>query len=95
MEFSLPTVDQTTEEHNIELLVILMEECAEVQQACSKILRYGDSISSINSLTKELGDLQCMIDLAQAHLVNPTKVHDAVCHKRKKLLKWSNIRLCN
>tara|TARA_B100001094_G_C18117763_1_gene765014 strand:- start:241 stop:522 length:282 start_codon:yes stop_codon:yes gene_type:complete len=93
MEFSLPTVDQTTEEHNTELLIILMEECAEVQQACSKILRYGDSISSINSLTKELGDLQCMINLTQEYLVNPTKVHESVCEKRRKLKKWSNIKL--
>ena len=93
MRFSLQTVDQTKEEHNSELLVILMEECAEVQQACSKILRYGDSISSINNLTKELGDLQCMINLAKEHLVNPTKVHEGVCHKRKKLMKWSNLKL--
>ena len=93
MEFSLPTVDQTAEEHNTELLIILMEECAEVQQACSKILRYGDSISSINSLTKELGDLQCMINLTQEYLVNPTKVHESVYEKRRKLKKWSNIKL--
>ena len=93
MRFSLPIVDQTTEEHNSELLIILMEECAEVQQECSKILRYGDSISSINSLTKELGDLQCMIDLAQAHLVNPKIVDSYSRLKRKKLKKWSNLKL--
>lgn len=93
MDFSLPTLDPTTEEHNIELLVILMEECAEVQQACSKILRYSDSIDNINRLSKELGDLQCMINLAQEHLVNPSKVHESVFKKRKKLETWSNLKL--
>jgi len=50
-------------------------------------------LSSINNLTKELGDLQCMINLAQEHLVNPTKVHEGVSEKRRKLKKWSNLKL--
>ena len=38
-----------------ELLIILMEECAEVAQACSKVLRFGNDY---DDLEKELGDLQ-------------------------------------
>lgn len=46
-----------------ELLVILMEECAEVQQECSKVLRFGDPFNAEN-LKKEICDLLAMIDLA-------------------------------
>lgn len=49
-----------------ERLVILMEECGEVVQACSKILRWGkDSIksgeSNLDRLRMELDDVQGMI----------------------------------
>jgi NTP pyrophosphatase (non-canonical NTP hydrolase) len=38
-----------------ECLTILMEECGEVIQEASKIMRFGNDTSK---LTKELGDLQ-------------------------------------
>jgi len=57
-----------------ERLVLLIEECAEVQQAASKILRHGyDSFhpskpkgrNNKKELEKELGDLKSAIDLLQ------------------------------
>lgn len=52
-----------------EVLVILMEECAEVIQAASKLIRFGkenrpDDLHLPNSevLGIEIGDLRCMID---------------------------------
>lgn len=39
------------------LLVVLMEECAEVQQACSKILRFGGSEANRMDLFHEWNDL--------------------------------------
>lgn len=54
-----------------EVLVILMEECAEVIQAASKLIRFGkenrpDQAHLPNSevLGIEIGDLKCMIDNA-------------------------------
>ena len=48
-----------------ETLVILMEECGEVIQECSKILRFGNDAEKLH---KELGDLFCMIKLTEDNL---------------------------
>ena len=54
-----------------ELMVITMEECGELTQACSKVLRIREnqeitrmpSKNSLQSLTKEVPDVLCMIEL--------------------------------
>ena len=80
-----------------ELLTITMEECAEVIQACSKILRFGpdseyDGVTSLDSLEKEIGDLYCMLDLLHKHdMFSWTKVDEYAMEKEKKLRKWSNL----
>lgn len=80
-----------------ELLTITMEECAEVIQACSKIIRYGmeseyRGITARETLEKELGDLQCMIDLLhEGDCVSYTKVDEYAVVKHEKLRKWSNL----
>jgi len=72
-----------------ETLVILMEECGEVIQECSKILRFGNDASK---LTKELGDLQYMINLTANHLdIDVVKIGVHANEKREKLKKFSNI----
>jgi len=72
-----------------ETLVILMEECGEVIQECSKILRFGNDASK---LTKELGDLQYMINLTANHLdIGVVKIGVHANEKREKLKKFSNI----
>lgn len=75
-----------------ELLTILMEECAEVTQAASKIIRFGATEVNLTNLEKELGDLYCMIDLLHAHdMVSFTKLDEYSNEKYEKLKKWSNL----
>lgn len=47
----------------LEILTIFQEECAELIQAASKIIRFGDTPENMERLTKELGDLQAMTSL--------------------------------
>lgn len=83
-----------------EVMCILQEECAEVTQAVSKCFRFGfdnakHGIGPTNGehLAEELGDLLCMIEIAQnAGIVNPEAVATAKQAKYKKLQKWSNIQ---
>jgi hypothetical protein len=82
-----------------ETLVILQEEAAEVIQAISKIHRFGidnhcpiTGESSLETLHKELGDLQCMIDLCiDQGIVIPARIRYYSQAKREKLKLWSNL----
>jgi hypothetical protein len=82
-----------------ETLVILQEEAAEVIQAISKIHRFGlgntnpiTGESSLEILHKELGDLQCMIDLCiEQGMVIPARIRYYSQAKREKLKLWSNL----
>lgn len=75
-----------------ELLTIMMEECGEVIQACSKIIRFGATHESLSHLEKELGDLYQMMELAhQYDLVSWTKIDEASDMKREKLATWSSL----
>ena len=76
-----------------ELLVILMEECAEVQQEASKLIRFGsETWADVLNFEKEIGDLMCMVALCQeAGLINEDAVLEAAEAKREKLKKWSNL----
>jgi NTP pyrophosphatase (non-canonical NTP hydrolase) len=80
-----------------ELLTVLSEECAEVIQAASKIIRFGadseyDGVTALDALEKELGDLYCMIDLLHANdMISFTKLDDYSNEKYEKLKKWSNL----
>lgn len=84
-------------EYNDELLTILMEECAEVIQAASKIIRFGvdseyNGDNAVEVLEKELGDLYCMIDLVHANdMISFTKLDEHAQAKYEKLKKWSNL----
>ena len=49
-------------EYNTELLVITMEECGEMIEACSKAIRCEDYINN-DRLIEEVGDVLCMIDI--------------------------------
>jgi hypothetical protein len=95
MSLSLPLMgrERSDLEYRSELLIIVMEECAEVQQACSKVLRYGDQ-KNINDLISEVGDLQCMIQLLASNLdISEQEMYKAIHNKRKKLVKWSNLNV--
>ena len=60
-----------------ELMVITMEECGELIQACSKAMRTREYSSQ--QLTEEVGDVMCMVGLLEAR----------VNVKLAKLAKWS------
>lgn len=76
-----------------ELLVITMEECAELSVECSKLIRFGsDSPSEVHKLEVEVGDLLCMIDLLEEYgLIDLKAVSEYREAKRQKLKKWSNL----
>ena len=78
---------------NEELLVILMEECAEVQQEASKLIRFGsDTWADVLQFEKEIGDLLCMIDLCHKEgLISEDAIIQAAEAKYEKLKKWSNL----
>ena len=77
-------------EYNTELLMIMMEECGELIEACSKAIRcenYKD-----DRLTEEVGDVLYMIDLIiKQGLVTSEGISDRMEIKEKKLKKWSNL----
>ena len=74
-----------------ELLVITMEECAEVSQACSKMLRFNEQIDYEN-LQDEIGDLMCMVELLKEQgIVTDTQIAKRMEVKREKLKKWSSL----
>lgn len=80
-----------------EILLITQEECAEVTQVISKILRFGldeayNGKTNRERLEEEVGDLMCMIELLQTHkLVDPEFLRKATRTKYSKLERWSNI----
>lgn len=84
-----------------EALTILIEECGEVIQACTKIIRFGpnnfhpDVPDELNSdlLTKELGHVAAMMHvLERAGLnVSQKKMEAAACNKLENLKKWSTL----
>ena len=83
-----------------ETLLITQEECAEVTQAISKVLRFGtetrwpDSNAPTNreKLEEEVGDLLAMIDiLVEKAYLSDSFVNAARINKKEKLKKWSKI----
>lgn len=79
------------EDRKIELMTILNEECAEVIQASSKVLRFNTS-QNLQNLEKELGDLQCMIELViQFGYANKKNVNQRIPEKIEKLKKFSDL----
>ena len=74
-----------------QLMVIMMEECGELIQACSKALRKDDFIDNQN-LMEEIGDVYTMMEIMHDFdLFSWNDVDERVKVKRKKLSKWSNL----
>lgn len=76
-----------------ELLVITMEECGELVQACSKVIRTkGLQEKYNNNLKDEIGDVAAMIEIMKQYLiVTQEEIDDRIAVKREKLQKWSNL----
>ena len=74
-----------------QLLVILMEECGELIQECSKNLRRGEFFGS-QKLKDEVGDVYTMIDLLHEwDVISWDEIEKRREVKRKKLSKWSDL----
>ena len=73
-----------------ETLVILMEECGEVIQECSKILRFGNDSEKLH---KELGDLLCMIRLTEQNLEMDLNNTQTYANDKYNKLKYQQISL--
>lgn len=74
-----------------QLLVILMEECGELIQECSKNLRRGE-IFDRDKFKDEVGDVYTMINLLHEwDVISWDEVEERERVKRRKLSKWSDL----
>jgi len=75
-----------------EALVITMEECGELIQACSKILRHGKSHAKLRDLSDEAGDVMCLIEiLIERGYLTKNDLDARVLEKREKLKRYSGL----
>ena len=84
-----------------QLMIITAEECGELTQRCSKILRRYETISDIEEeqrqkFLEEAGDVYCMLELLVEHgIVDWKELEDRADVKKDKLtlssdLMWRN-----
>ena len=74
-----------------QLMVIMMEECGELIQACSKALRREDFYDN-KELLDEVGDVYTMIEIMQDFdLISWDDIEERVKQKRINLSKWSDL----
>ena len=80
-----------------ETLTILSEECAEVVQANSKLIRFGPyDDENIKELEKELGDVMAMVLILDYYgYVKLSNIQEQIEPKLKKLKKYSKIKNLN
>ena len=74
-----------------QLLVILMEECGELIQECSKNLRRGEFFDR-EDFKNEVGDVYTMINLLHEwDVISWDEIEERERVKRRKLSKWSDL----
>ena len=80
-----------------ETLTILSEECAEVIQANSKLIRFGPyDEDNVDELEKELGDLIAVIMILEFYgYVKMDNIKEGIIPKLTKLKKYSKIKNLN
>ena len=84
-----------------QLFVIMMEECGELIQQCSKYLRQPNDIhgsqkyrleDNHKKLIEEIGDVYTMIELMhEFDLFSWSEIEKRVEVKREKLKQWSDL----
>ena len=80
-----------------QLMIITAEECGELTQRCSKIVRKFESADEITDaerekLLEEAGDVLCMIELmVENGILTNEELGVRVNVKRDKLKKWSDL----
>ena len=73
-----------------QLFVIMMEECGELIQECSKSIRMKDY--NRDELKEELSDVMCMIELMVEYgIISKKDLSNGSQLKKMKLMKWSNL----
>ena len=74
-----------------QLMVILMEECGELIQECSKNLRRGELFDR-EDFKNEVGDVYAMINLLHEwDVISWDEIEERERVKRRKLSKWSDL----
>ena len=69
-----------------------MEECGELTQACSKVLRTDFKDHALQDLKQEVADVVCMIELMKKNgLVNDADIVQGIKNKMEKLEIYSNL----
>jgi NTP pyrophosphatase (non-canonical NTP hydrolase) len=80
-----------------QLMTISMEECGELTQRCSKIMRKYETLDLIEDdqrtkLLEEAGDVFCMLELMSEHgIFDWREIMDRADYKREKLKVWSQL----
>ena len=80
-----------------EIMVLTMEECGELTQRCSKIIRKFETLEEVTEeqrvlLLEEVGDVQCLINLMiDCKLLTKAEIDARIDTKRDKLKTWSNL----
>ena len=80
-----------------ELMVLTMEECGELTQRCSKIIRKFETLKEVTEkqrvlLLEEVGDVQCLINLMiDCGLLTKAEIDARIDTKRDKLKIWSKL----
>ena len=77
-----------------QLFVIMMEECGELIQQCSKLLRQQDYESDHNrkKLIEEVGDVYAMIELMVKYkVITWASIYNRAEVKKEKLEQWSDL----
>ena len=78
-------------DYNTELLMITMEECGELIEACSKAIRCEDYVDN-ERMIEEMGDVYFMLSLIMERgLVKSEDIQNRIDVKIKKLKKYSNL----
>ena len=78
-------------EYNTELMLITMEECGELIEACSKIIRCED-YKDHPKMIEEVGDVLLLIEMIMERgLIRQEDIDARKKVKIEKLKKWSNL----
>ena len=78
-------------DYNTELMLITMEECGELIDACSKTIRCEDYVNH-PKMVEEVGDVLLLIEMIIGRgLVKQEDIDDRKKVKIEKLKKWSNL----
>ena len=78
-------------DYNTELLMITMEECGELIEACSKAIRCENYVDN-ERMIEEVGDVLFMVDMIMDRgLVSSEDISNRMEVKKEKIKKYTNL----